>query len=135
MRYADSIVLASNKTNQKPDICRGHFDAVSLIRGEVFIFKGDLVWRLTQNYHIQDGYPVRIHQMFTGMPAYLQRIDAVYERPLDSAIVLFSGSFYVSIGQDYYDKQSESVRSIVLCLAQYERNEMIDSRTSADLFY
>lgn len=90
MRYADGIVLESYKASKRPDICLGHFDAVSLIRGEVFIFKDDLVWRL-KNYHIQDGYPVQIHQMFNGLPAVVKHFDAVYERPQDSAIVLFSG--------------------------------------------
>lgn len=104
MKFADSIVLeANNKTHKRPDVCRGYFDAVSLIRGEVFIFKGNLVWRLTKNYHIQDGYPVRIHQMFNGLPASVERIDAAYERPQDSAIVLFSGTFnyqYLIIGKE-----------------------------------
>lgn len=92
MRYADNIYMESKHSQKRPDVCRGHFDAVSLIRGEVFIFKGNLVWRLNKNFHIQDGYPIQIHQMFNDLPAAVERFNAVYERPQDSAIVLFSGT-------------------------------------------
>lgn len=77
-----------------PDICSGSFDAIGLLRGEIFIFKGAYLWRLTEKYRIKTGYPVRIWQVFRGFPKTVSHIDAVYERLDDNAIVLFSGRFY-----------------------------------------
>ncbi|XP_058059920.1 matrix metalloproteinase-2-like [Anopheles bellator] len=77
-----------------PDICSGSFDAIGLLRGEVFIFKGPYLWRLTEKYRIKEGYPVQIWQVFRGFPQTVTHIDAVYERLDDNAIVLFSGRFY-----------------------------------------
>ncbi|XP_053659265.1 matrix metalloproteinase-2-like [Anopheles marshallii] len=77
-----------------PDICSGSFDAIGLLRGEIFIFKGPYLWRLTEKYRIKQGYPVRIWQVFRGFPKTVSHIDAVYERWDDNAIVLFSGRFY-----------------------------------------
>lgn len=75
-----------------PDICLGHFDAVSVLRGEVFIFKNSYVWRLTDKYRIKQGYPVKIHQIFTQLPMTIKNIDAAYERDTDNAIILFTGN-------------------------------------------
>ncbi|ETN65062.1 matrix metalloproteinase [Anopheles darlingi] len=77
-----------------PDICSGSFDAIGLLRGEIFIFKGPYLWRLTEKYRIKEGYPVKIWQVFRGFPATVTHIDAVYERLEDNAIVLFSGRYY-----------------------------------------
>uniref|UniRef100_A0A182S9H6 Uncharacterized protein n=1 Tax=Anopheles maculatus TaxID=74869 RepID=A0A182S9H6_9DIPT len=77
-----------------PDICSGSFDAIGLLRGEIFIFKGAYLWRLTEKYRIKEGYPVRIWQVFRGFPKTVTHIDAVYERLDDNAIVLFSGRVY-----------------------------------------
>uniref|UniRef100_A0A182XXK7 dolichyl-P-Glc:Glc1Man9GlcNAc2-PP-dolichol alpha-1,3-glucosyltransferase n=1 Tax=Anopheles stephensi TaxID=30069 RepID=A0A182XXK7_ANOST len=77
-----------------PDICSGSFDAIGLLRGEIFIFKGAYLWRLTAKYRIKEGYPVRIWQVFRGFPKTVTHIDAVYERLDDNAIVLFSGRVY-----------------------------------------
>ncbi|XP_035778118.1 matrix metalloproteinase-24-like [Anopheles albimanus] len=77
-----------------PDICSGSFDAIGLLRGEIFIFKGPYLWRLTEKYRIKEGYPVKIWQVFRGFPATVSHIDAVYERLEDNAILLFSGRYY-----------------------------------------
>ncbi|XP_050101536.1 matrix metalloproteinase-2-like [Anopheles aquasalis] len=77
-----------------PDICSGSFDAIGLLRGEIFIFKGPYLWRLTEKYRIKEGYPVKIWQVFRGFPATVTHIDAVYERLEDNAILLFSGRYY-----------------------------------------
>ncbi|EAT45766.1 AAEL002982-PA, partial [Aedes aegypti] len=74
---------------QMPNVCSGGFDAVGVLRGEVFIFKGPYLWRLTEKYRIREGYPVRIWQVFRGFPRDVQRIDAVYEREFDNGVVLY----------------------------------------------
>lgn len=88
-----------------PNLCEGHgFDAVALLRGELFIFKGQYVWRLTDRYRIQTGYPVRFDEIFTKLPAHVSHIDAIYERPADGAIILFNGAQYWTFdGNDFID--------------------------------
>lgn len=79
---------------QMANVCEGGFDAVGVLRGEVFIFKGPYLWRLTEKYRVREGYPVRIWQVFRGFPRDVPRIDAVYERESDNGVVLFSGKRY-----------------------------------------
>ncbi|KAG8295727.1 Matrix metalloproteinase-15 [Homalodisca vitripennis] len=81
-------------TPATPDGCEGHFSAVSYLRGELFIFKNNYMWRLTAPGRVETGYPVSIHRMFHKLPQSLQRIDAAYERDTDSNIVFFSGNKY-----------------------------------------
>lgn len=95
MRFAESSDFENHSVYNKPaeNICQVHFDTVALIREEVFIFKGEYVWRLTTDFHIQPGYPVKFRNIFTDLPIKIKRIDAAYERPTDNAIILFSGSY------------------------------------------
>ncbi|KAG8328952.1 Matrix metalloproteinase-15 [Homalodisca vitripennis] len=81
-------------TPATPDGCEGHFSAVSYLRGELFIFKNNYMWRLTAPGRVETGYPVSIHRMFHKLPQSLQRIDAAYERDTDSNIVFFSVWLY-----------------------------------------
>ncbi|XP_059617063.1 matrix metalloproteinase-14-like isoform X2 [Phlebotomus argentipes] len=78
-------------------ICEGNFDAVSVLRGEIFIFRGRFLWRLTNRFHILPGYPVDVAQIFSpheGTAANPYTVDAAYERNSDGHIVLFSGNQY-----------------------------------------
>lgn len=88
-----------------PDLCEGQgFDAIALLRGELFIFKGEYVWRLTEKYRIQAGYPVRFNEIFSKLSAHVNHIDAIYERPTDGAIILFNGNQYWAFdGNNFID--------------------------------
>lgn len=77
-----------------PNICLGHFDAVSVIRGEVFIFKDAYVWRLGPKLKLIEGYPMLWKEVFPIFPDHVKRIDALYERDNDSAIVFFTGESF-----------------------------------------
>lgn len=75
-------------------LCEGRrFDALAFLRGEIFVFKKEFVWRLTDDFHVVPGYPVRFNEIFQGIPSHVQHIDAAYERSSDGAIVLFHGIF------------------------------------------
>ncbi|KAG8236649.1 hypothetical protein J437_LFUL016988 [Ladona fulva] len=77
------------KEYDKPNTCDTSYDAISLIRGELFIFKGRYFWRLNKD-HMRDGYPVEISRFWPELPANFTHIDAAYER-LDKMIVFFIG--------------------------------------------
>lgn len=75
-----------------PNICHDRrFDTVALIRGEIFVFKKEYVWRLTEDFQVIPGYPVHFNEIFQDIPNYVRHIDAAYERKTDGAIILFYG--------------------------------------------
>ncbi|XP_071645712.1 matrix metalloproteinase-2 isoform X1 [Temnothorax longispinosus] len=75
-----------------PDKCDTSYDAISIIRREVFVFKGRYLWRIGDQ-GIYEGYPAEISRLF-NLPSSINHVDAVYERP-DKKIVFF-------IGREYY---------------------------------
>lgn len=107
----------SSTVSTIPDICEGSFDAISVFRTELFVFKGEVsspydslappeirsdfltdlvigfqyLWRLSRRGSIQNGYPVKFRQLFWQLPENVTKIDAAYQRENDASIVLFSG--------------------------------------------
>ncbi|XP_029431277.1 matrix metalloproteinase-17-like isoform X2 [Rhinatrema bivittatum] len=77
-----------------PDRCALGVDAVTQIRGEIFFFKGQYFWRLTAARHLTSLRPTLIQGFWRGFPGSLEKVDAVYERPLDHRILFFSGWQY-----------------------------------------
>lgn len=59
----------------QPDACRTTFNAVSMIRGELFFFKSPYVWRIRER-QLQPGYPALASRHWRGIPNH---IDAAYE--------------------------------------------------------
>ncbi|XP_035222982.1 matrix metalloproteinase-2-like [Stegodyphus dumicola] len=76
---------------KKPRTCNTTFDAISVIRRELFIFKGKYFWRLNSQ-GLMKNYPVEIRRFWYDSD--LETVDAVYERPIDTKIVFFSGQQY-----------------------------------------
>ncbi len=82
--------------NFLPDKCSTAFDAVAVIRSEMWAFKGRYFWRLGRQGAHED--PVELSAFWYGLPRELERVDAVYERP-DHKIIFFSGrNYYVLDG-------------------------------------
>ncbi|KAI4461533.1 matrix metalloproteinase [Holotrichia oblita] len=94
-----------------PDICQGNFDAISMLRQELFIFKNKYVWRLREKNIIEESYPITIKQMFPTLPNYIDRIDAAYERP-DGMIILFAGKeVWIYDGYQFVEDSPQSLSS------------------------
>uniref|UniRef100_UPI003AAA3C76 stromelysin-3-like n=1 Tax=Centroberyx gerrardi TaxID=166262 RepID=UPI003AAA3C76 len=72
-----------------PDACRTNFDAVSMIRGELFFFKSRYVWRIRDG-QLQAGYPALASRHWRGIPDH---IDAAYEDKSGN-IWFFQGDSY-----------------------------------------
>ena len=74
-----------------PNLCDGNFDAVALLSNEIVIFKNRYVWKLSKNFIIEHGYPVKIKKMFSKLPKRFKTIDAAYQVPNNSEVAIFSG--------------------------------------------
>jgi Matrixin/Hemopexin len=74
---------------QKPDGCNTAYDAITIIRGELFVFKGRHLWRIV-NDRVISGYPYEITKMWRDLPQDLSHIDTVYENK-KGQIVMFVG--------------------------------------------
>lgn len=59
----------------QPDACYTDFDAVSMIRGELFFFRSGYVWRIRDG-HLESGYPALASRHWKGIP---DNIDAAFE--------------------------------------------------------
>lgn len=77
-----------------PVVCFDNFDTISILQGRLHIFKQEYVWELTEDFKIAKGYPKRLKEIFNGLPADVNHIDAAYERHTDNAIILFNGVYF-----------------------------------------
>ncbi|XP_059468418.1 matrix metalloproteinase-2-like [Neocloeon triangulifer] len=90
------VAEKKNETQEiaKNAICNGTFDEVSLLRGEIVIFKDSNLWRFSDKKIPIPGYPVPFNRLFWQLPDQVVKIDATYERQSDNVIVIFSGDRY-----------------------------------------
>ncbi|XP_024946353.1 matrix metalloproteinase-17 [Cephus cinctus] len=101
---SDSNSIPDLVNSSVPDICQGSYDAITVLRDELFIFKGEFVWRLLKRGKIDNSYPVKFHQLFYDLPEDITRIDAAYERQSDANIILFTGNrYWVYNGDKFVD--------------------------------
>ncbi|XP_049786929.1 matrix metalloproteinase-14-like isoform X1 [Schistocerca cancellata] len=99
----------------KSDPCLGNYDAVSVLRGELFFFKGEMMWRMSGRGLIQPGYPVNFRHMFWRFPNTVTKIDAVYQRDTDSSIVFFTGNkFWVFNGETFIEGSPQPITALGL---------------------
>jgi matrix metalloproteinase-16 (membrane-inserted) len=87
----------------RPSTCDSSYDAISLIRNELFIFKGRYFWRVNStpnDNRLLKGYPSLITSMWQRLPADLTHVDAVYEHN-EVDIVFFIGT-NISPGIEFF---------------------------------
>ncbi|KAG8010987.1 Stromelysin-3 [Nibea albiflora] len=89
-RHPPPVITETNEIDiGMPDACRTDFDAVSMIRGELFFFKSRYVWRIRDG-QLQGGYPALSSRHWRGIP---DNIDAAYEDKSGN-IWFFQGDSY-----------------------------------------
>lgn len=78
-----------NDIDVKPNTCDTSYDAITMIRGEIFIFRGKYLWRINQN-GLVNGYPHEIRRLWADLPKNLTHVDTVYENK-KRQIIFFIG--------------------------------------------
>ncbi|XP_035896729.1 matrix metalloproteinase-2 isoform X2 [Anopheles stephensi] len=84
-----------------PNPCNTSFDAITMIRNELFIFKDRWLWRMNEN-DLHRPNPFEIHRMFFGLPTDFERIDTVYENK-HQKIIFFIGKQYYVFNSQYLE--------------------------------
>ncbi|KAM9437926.1 stromelysin-3-like isoform 2-T2 [Salvelinus alpinus] len=91
-RKATPVITETNEIETTvPDPCRTNFDAVSMIRGELFFFKSCYVWRIRDG-RLQAGYPALATRHWRGIP---NNIDAAYEDKTGNSWFFQGDSYWV----------------------------------------
>ena len=85
-----------------PDKCKTNFDAVAVLRGEMWVFKDNYFWRINKDGGSRED-PMELRSFWYGLPSDVDRIDAVYERN-DHDIVFFAGKRYYVLASNSYLK-------------------------------
>lgn len=102
------------ETNElSPDACQTDFDAVSMIRGELFFFKSGYVWRIRDpggSGRLESGYPALASRHWKGIPV---KIDAAFEDKSGN-IWFFQGDNYWVFDAEMHIRGPESIRSLGL---------------------
>ncbi|XP_051279534.1 stromelysin-3 [Dicentrarchus labrax] len=99
----------TNEIVTSPDACQTDFEAVSMIRGELFFFKSGYVWRIRDG-HLESGYPALSSRHWRGIP---DSIDAAFEDKSGN-IWFFQGESYWVFDAERKIRGPESIRSLGL---------------------
>ncbi|XP_023664427.1 stromelysin-3-like isoform X2 [Paramormyrops kingsleyae] len=89
------VVPETNEIPNIPDACRSDFDAVSMIRGELFFFRSRYVWRIRDG-RLQAGYPALASRHWNGIP---ESIDAAFEDKAGNIWFFQGHSYWVYDGE------------------------------------
>ncbi|XP_029650865.2 matrix metalloproteinase-2 [Octopus sinensis] len=90
-----------NKDEGFVDDCTHKFDAITRIRGDVYIFKGKYFWRW-ESGGMKDSSPILITQFWYNYPE--DSVDAVFERKKGSKIMFFKGNKYWLYDANHMEK-------------------------------
>lgn len=79
---------------EKPDQCNMSYDAITIIRGELYIFKNEYFWRFNSQGRLINGFPFEIKRLWKDLPHDFTHVDAVFENEKQN-IVFFIGMYFV----------------------------------------
>ncbi|KPP70783.1 hypothetical protein Z043_110357 [Scleropages formosus] len=116
--------------SSQPNACYTDFDAVSMIRGELFFFRSRYVWRI-RNGQLQDGYPALASRHWAGIP---ESVDAAFEDKTGNIWFFQAGSYWV------YDAERQiagplSVRSLGLPVTHIQAAVMLGEHKDRVCFF
>lgn len=78
-------------------MCEGDLDAVTYLKGNIYVIKENYIWKFNLNFELNDeSFPKKLIKVFPNLPERFKKIDAVYQIPYEDEIVLFSGSEYIT---------------------------------------
>uniref|UniRef100_A0A671MSZ3 Matrix metallopeptidase 17b n=1 Tax=Sinocyclocheilus anshuiensis TaxID=1608454 RepID=A0A671MSZ3_9TELE len=83
------------------------FDAVAKIRGEIFFFKGQNMWRVSRG-GLVSVRAVPVQRLWSALPSSLPPLRAVMERHTDHAIIFISGQFPSTITSQTHAENSKT---------------------------
>ena len=89
---SSTAIPSSEVEDSLPDKCETSFDAVAVIRSEMWVFKGNYFWRIDKSGSSRED-PIALSAFWYGLPVDVEHVDAVYERD-DHRIVFFVGEVY-----------------------------------------
>lgn len=81
-----------------PQKCHTNFDAVAVIRSEMWAFKGKYFWRISKEGGGTRDDPVELSSFWYGLPADIEHVDAVYERGNHDIVFFVGRKYYVMSG-------------------------------------
>ncbi|KAH8345445.1 hypothetical protein KR084_000732 [Drosophila pseudotakahashii] len=84
----------SKPRKPKPDTCMTYYDAISMIRGELFIFRGPFLWRIGAT-GLYPSYPTETRRHWSALPENLTKVDAVYENKQRQIVFFVGRQYYV----------------------------------------
>ncbi|KAH8252944.1 hypothetical protein KR032_002768 [Drosophila birchii] len=88
-----------HRTHHKPrkpngDSCMINYDAISMIRGELFIFRGQFLWRIGAEGLVR-GYPTETRRQWNALPPNFTKVDAAYENKQRQIVFFIGRQYYV----------------------------------------
>uniref|UniRef100_A0A671NLI4 Stromelysin-3-like n=1 Tax=Sinocyclocheilus anshuiensis TaxID=1608454 RepID=A0A671NLI4_9TELE len=113
-----------------PDACQTDFDAVSMIRGELFFFKSGYVWRIRDG-KLQTGYPALASRHWRGIPG---DIDAAFEDKSGN-IWFFQGQSYWVFDAERQITGPDSVRRLGLTVTDIQAALMWGEDKAQKIFF
>ena len=85
-----------------PNKCNTNFDAVAVLRGEMWVFKDKYFWRINPEGGSRDD-PMLLRSFWYSLPQNVDHVDAAYERH-DHDIIFFVGPTYYILASNSYLK-------------------------------
>lgn len=87
--------------SEPPERCNTDFDAATVIRGELFLFKNNFMWRPRKN---QDEFKIR--EIFFDLPADMTHVDSVFETAGKDIWFFIGSEIFVFNGRNLSQKLS-----------------------------
>ena len=112
-----------------PNKCDTNFDAVAVLRSEMWVFKGKYFWRINKEGGSRED-PMELGSFWYGLPSDIDHVDAVYERS-DNDIVFFVGARYYVMAGNTYLKQGPLPISVSPSPPLSQRLQLVTAASSS----